>query len=120
MGRPRKIVAGASAGNIGEAGALDVSAPDNFVVGQKFEFSVPTLTVNPIDQLRAGGIPVIKAEFHAAVNNAKDIPENGFNDASLNASRRADMWWTKAGLLCFQSGKYFLVPEATVKFCHFK
>lgn len=73
------------------------------------------------------GIPVAKADFHAAVNNADEVPENGFNEKSDNRSRRVEMWLTAGGniLICKQktkagADKFFGVPSASVKFVHFK
>lgn len=66
------------------------------------------------------GIPVSRAEFHAAVNNVEGVPENMFSEKSDHKGRRADMWWTPAGLICHQHGKYFVAPVATVRYAHFK
>lgn len=70
------------------------------------------------------GIPVTKAQFHAAVDNADRIPENYFSNESLVPSRRADMWLTSAGLVCRQKNvlkedRYFFVPLATIIFINF-
>ena len=65
------------------------------------------------------GIPVSKAEFNAAVNNADNVPENYFSEESQNSSRRCQMWLVPAGLLCLQKGKYFLVPP-TFKYVNLK
>lgn len=78
-------------------------------------------TTNPlILKFIEGGIPVSRAEFHAAVNNVDGVPENMFSEKSENKGRRADMWWTPAGLICHQQGKYFVAPVATVRYAHFK
>lgn len=66
------------------------------------------------------GIPVFQAEFHAAINNADNVPESFLSENSAKSNRQATMWWTQAGLVCNQKGFFFLVPEATVKYCHFK
>lgn len=73
-----------------------------------------------IDALIRAGVEVSDAKFHAAVNNADDVPESNFSSKSNNASRRAEMWWTQAGLLCKQKNKFFIVPSATVIFANFK
>lgn len=76
----------------------------------------------PIEALLRTAIPVSKAEFHAAVNNSDNVPENYFSEKSDNPSRRAEMWITAGGnlLICFQKGKYFGVPAASVKYFNFK
>lgn len=76
--------------------------------------------MNPVlKHLIETGIPVSKAQFHAAVNNADNVPENYFSTESLNKSRQADMWWTPHTLVCHQKGKYFGVPISTVIFANF-
>ncbi len=72
-----------------------------------------------LEKMIKQGIPVSKAEFNAAVNNADNVPENYFSEDSNNSSRRAQMWLVPAGLLCMQKGKYFLVPP-TFKYAHLK
>lgn len=62
-------------------------------------------------------IPVWRAEFHSAVNNGDDVPENYFSSKSQVKSRNVQMWWVKGdGLWCLHKGQYFVVPAATVKF----
>lgn len=67
------------------------------------------------------GIPVNKAEFHASVNNSDNTPESHFSLASQSKDRQVKMWWIVGGegLLCLHKDKYFLVPQATVKYCNF-
>lgn len=66
------------------------------------------------------GIPVRAAYFRDAVNNGDDIPENYFSKDSNVSSRRVDMWLTEMGLICFHKGRYFGVPDSTVKFSNFE
>ena len=73
-----------------------------------------------IEKLIHNGIAVHKAEFIHAINNADNVPENMLSEKSANASRRAEMWLTTAGLICFQKGVYFGTPAANVKYVHFK
>jgi len=66
------------------------------------------------------GIPVWRADFHSAVNNTDDVPENYFSSKSQVPSRKVDMWWIPGdGILCYHKGEYFMVPSATVKFHKF-
>lgn len=63
------------------------------------------------------GIPIWRAEFHSAVNNGDDVPENYFSSKSTVKSRNVEMRWIKGdGLWCLHKGQYFIVPAATVKF----
>lgn len=71
-------------------------------------------------KLIEGGIPVKKAEFNLAVNNIDNVPETHFSEDSQNSSRRAEMYWTQAGLICGQKSKWFVVPTGSVKYAHFK
>lgn len=81
-----------------------------------------------LDRLIESGLPVAKAEFHAAVNNADDVPESYLSDKSDKPTRKADMWLTAGGsvLICIQKRKkdgskfYFGVPAASIKYVHFK
>lgn len=72
------------------------------------------------------GIPVERAEFHSAVNNGDEVPENYFCKSSDKESRRVQMWWINGdGLLCCHHTKtkgdiYFMVPSASVKFHRFE
>ena len=79
-----------------------------------------TLEQSTISRLIESGIPVHKAEFQSAVNNSDGVPENQFSEASQNASRRVEMWWTSCGLICLHKDKYFVTPHANVKHAHFK
>lgn len=65
------------------------------------------------------GIPVSKAQFHAAVNNADQVPENYFSCHSAVKSRQVKMWWTPHTLICHQKDKYWGVPISTVIFANF-
>lgn len=80
------------------------------------------MSVHPmIKKLIERGIPVWRADFHCAVNNTDDVPENYFSAQSAVKSRQVEMWWINGdGLLCFQQEKFFMVPSATVKFCKFQ
>lgn len=67
------------------------------------------------------GVPVWRAEFHSAINNVDDIPENYFSNKSSVVSRHVKMWWINGdGLLCYQKERYFFVPSSTVKFVKFE
>jgi hypothetical protein len=67
------------------------------------------------------GIPVWRAEFHSAVNNSDNVPENYFSAESSVKSRNVKMWWINGdGLLCLHKEKYFIVPSATVRFAKFE
>lgn len=62
------------------------------------------------------GIKVWRADFHSAVNNADNVPENYFSSKSDTKSRNVEMWWIPSdGLLCLHKDRYFMVPSATVK-----
>ena len=66
------------------------------------------------------GIPVWKADFHSAVNNSDEVPENYFSAESNRKSRQVEMWWINGdGLVCLHKNKYFMVPTSTVKFLKF-
>jgi hypothetical protein len=75
------------------------------------------------------GIPVAKANFHLAVDNADKIPESYLARESDVISRRAEMWYTPHGLIVCQIKQtskkkdkekvYFVVPLPTVAFAHF-
>ncbi len=79
-----------------------------------------------LEKLIQSGIPVQRAVFHSAVNNADNVPENYFALDSNNASRRVSMWYTQAGLICHQKtvklheDKYWIVPLPTVIFANLK
>ena len=75
-----------------------------------------------IYKLIKSGLWVAQAEFHAAVNTpgATGTPENMLHDESMKANRRADMWWTQAGLICRQRDMWFAAPVPTVRYVHFK
>lgn len=76
--------------------------------------------ISIIEKMIENGIPVWRAEFHAAVNNADNVPENYFSANSNVKSRNVEMWWVNNnGLLCKHKDKFFLVPAASVKFCNF-
>ena len=67
------------------------------------------------------GIPVKRADFHSAVNNTDNVPENYFSASSAAVSRIVRMWWVQGdGLLCWHKGEWFMVPSATVRFCKFE
>jgi len=67
------------------------------------------------------GIPTWRAEFHSAVNNTDDVPENYFSSESNVKSRNVKMWWINGdGVLCLHKGKFFMVPHANVKFVKFE
>jgi hypothetical protein len=66
------------------------------------------------------GIPVWRAEFHTAINNSDNVPENYFSSTSNVPSRVVKMWWVNGdGLFCLHKGKYFIVPSASVRFAKF-
>jgi len=82
---------------------------------------IQTYEENKIELMIASGIPVIRAEFIHAVNNAEDVPEHNFSTTSPTKTRKAQMWWIPGdGLLCFQNKKYFFVPTGMVKFVKFE
>lgn len=85
-------------------------------------YSVKLADKTQLDILSEGGLSVMRADFHAAVNNAQDVPENYLSEKSDNPSRRAEMWLTAGGnlLICKQNGKWFGVPAASCKFFKFK
>ncbi len=67
------------------------------------------------------GIPVWHAEFHSAVNNSDNVPENYFSSKSNVKSRHVQMWWINGdGLVCFHKDEYFMVPAASVRFFKFE
>lgn len=77
--------------------------------------------LNPIKAMIEIGIPVWRAEFHAAVNNSDGVPEHYFSADSASASRHVKMWWVRGdGLLCLHKDRYFIVPSASVKFAKFE
>jgi hypothetical protein len=79
------------------------------------------ITGSVIQRMIEQGLPVTRAEFHAAVNNGDNIPENYFSNKSNVKSRNVQMWWINGnGILCLHHDKYFLVPAASVKFCNFE
>jgi hypothetical protein len=73
-----------------------------------------------IQKLIEVGIPVAKAQFHQAVMNGMNQPENMLSEKSDNKSRRADMWLTQLGLICKQEDKIFGTPLANIIYFHFK
>lgn len=78
------------------------------------------ILANVFETMKGKGIPVSRAEFLHAVNNAEDVPEHNFSTTSPTKTRNAEMWWIPGdGLLCFQHGKYFFVPSGMVKFVKF-
>lgn len=84
---------------------------------EKAKMSEPSM----MEKLLQRGIPVWRAEFHTAVNNSDDVPENYFSNKSHVASRKIKMWWINGdGLLCLHKEQYFIVPSATVKFAKFE
>lgn len=68
-----------------------------------------------IDLLINTGIPVCKAEFIHAINNADNVPESNFSSNANTKSRKAQMWWHPWGILCFQNKKYFAVYGSMIK-----
>jgi hypothetical protein len=74
-----------------------------------------------LEKLKKIGIIVTDSEFNAAVNGADGTPENGFNDTSTKATRRAKMWLLPNGMLLVEqedekkSTKCIIVPP-TYKF----
>lgn len=67
------------------------------------------------------GIPVKRADFHSAVNNSDNVPENYFSNRSNVPSRNVTMWWINGdGLLCYHKKEYFFVPASTVKEAKFE
>lgn len=59
-------------------------------------------TNEKLKKLIETGIPCSEVIFQSAVNNADNIPENGFNEASDVGSRRAEMWLTSAPIMIFK------------------
>ena len=85
------------------------------------EEKIPEPSNAYLKKLLERGIPVWRAEFHSAVNNTDDVPENYFSTDSAVKSRQVKMWWINGdGLLCFHKNEYFLVPTSTVKFIKFE
>lgn len=83
----------------------------------EFELPVHPMLLKCLER----GIPVMRAEFHSAVNNSDQVPENYFSNQSAVKSRQVRMWWINGdGLLCMHKGKWFIVPHATVKFANFE
>jgi hypothetical protein len=77
-----------------------------------------------LEKLVQTGIPVSKAQFHAAVNNADQIPENYFSVDSMVASRRAKMWSVPGEIILCQKNVrkedcYFAVPKSNIIFYNF-
>lgn len=77
-----------------------------------------------LQKLIETGIPIIKAQFHAAVNNADQVPEHHFSSESDRPSRRVKMWLTPQGLICYQKSAlkkecYWIVPLPTIIFAIF-
>lgn len=76
----------------------------------------PTLLESVIKR----GIPVWKADFHSAVNNSDETPENFFSQKSTHKSRNVEMWWVPGdGLYCKHKDQLFGVPTSTVKKVYF-
>ncbi len=65
------------------------------------------------------GIPVKRAIFQTAVNNAGNIPCHQFDVKSDKKDRRADMWSTPSTLVCHQKGHYWEVPKSNIIQCDF-
>jgi hypothetical protein len=61
-----------------------------------------------LDKLLANSFPISKAEFVKAVNNARSMPEAGFDIDSNVPGRRVSMYLTTLGLVCEQDGIYFM------------
>lgn len=68
----------------------------------------------------AQGIPVWRAVFQSAVNNAEDVPENEFSTKSGMKSKHVKMWMLPGGLLCLHKEKYFFVPSANIRWMNFE
>jgi hypothetical protein len=74
-----------------------------------------------LKRLVDNGIPVAKVEFVEAVINGFNTPEKHLTSISDNKSRKCDnMYWTTAGLICFQNDKWFCSPEGNIRYVHFK
>lgn len=79
-----------------------------------------------LQNLIKNGIPVSKAQFHSAVNNADQTPENYFSIDSEVPSRKVEMWYGPSGLVCHQKtaksreDRYWIVPLPTIIFANFK
>lgn len=74
-----------------------------------------------LEKLLETAIPVSKAQFHSAVNNADQVPENYFSNDSGVASRRAQMWSIPGELIVCQKNlkkedRYFAVPKSNIIF----
>jgi hypothetical protein len=92
--------------------------PKAFICSNPAIFGDP---INAFEGMKLRGIPVWRAEFLHAINNADDVPENNFSTRSPTKSRQVEMWWIPGdGLLCFQHEKYFFVPSAQVRFVKFE
>lgn len=78
-----------------------------------------------LEQLIKDGIPVNKAEFQSAVNNADNTPENTFSMKSENSSRRVEMWLHGSLLICRQKDakknvKIFGTAVANCRYINFE
>ena len=80
-----------------------------------------SIKMNPtFKRMLASGVPVYYAEFHNAVNNSDNVPENFFSRDSQVKSRNVDMFWIPMdGILCHHKAKYFMVPSSNVKMAKF-
>lgn len=72
-----------------------------------------------------GGIPLTKCQFHAAVNNANQVPTHYFSVDSSVKDRNCEMWLTNVGYVFKQKNIkgedcYFGTPTANVIFHNFK
>ena len=77
--------------------------------------------------LIAHSTPISTAVFHQAVNDSNNTPQQFFSETSDKKERKAEMWYSHAGLICKHKklkGKdeygYIIVPHANVIFAHVK
>lgn len=79
-----------------------------------------------LENLIKTAIPVYEAHFHAAVQNADNVPETSFNMNSEKPNRKVQMWWTPHTLICCQKKvhtkekKYWGIPLSSVIFANFE
>lgn len=78
-----------------------------------------SLSSHRLKSLIDAGLPVRVAHFHAAVNNAYNVPVHNLSAKADKKDNKAEMWDTPAGLIVRQNGIYLRVPEATVMFVHY-
>jgi hypothetical protein len=63
-----------------------------------------------LDKMIQQSIPVSKAQFVKAVDNAQNTPEAGFDINSNVPGRRVEMYLSPIGLICKQGNQTFSTP----------